>query len=264
MRNLLSLLFIVLFFSYSQREHSVDGIDYSVIVVSDSIVESDGKIIPVAVKIDYPNKNNQVSSNIRKLIIEDIQCWLLDFYIWSDHCVHDIPVELISDSLRSWIHNPNRDSFSKFLSIEVTSSGFEGISTIQRTSSWSSMMSEYSIDVKTGSLMVFEDVKNDPNFPALLLKQIREMKQDIIAHGIEYDESETTINFISLTVLPFNVNRLLCFCYIIDKYDNPYYITFPINELGLLADTQIRVFGKEGGIIAFRSSDTVKNIILDY
>jgi len=61
----LLLLSLALFSCHSQSERIVDGIDYSIITVSDSIVESDGKVTAIDVKIDYPQKINNESSNIR-------------------------------------------------------------------------------------------------------------------------------------------------------------------------------------------------------
>lgn len=227
MKNLL-LLFLAFFSCHSQSERIVDGIDYSTITVSDSIVESDGKVTAIDVKIDYPRKINIESCNIRKIIVYDIETWLENYRIMSDSSKYDIPVELISDSLRSWIHNPNRNRFTKSLIIEPLSSGIEGITTIRRCVN-SHHIIEYSIDVKSGSVLMFEDILGEQNIEGILLLYLRIMKQDIVNHGIEYDESK--IDTMVLTFVPFIVNQKIYVFYSEDKNGMPYYITIPIEEL---------------------------------
>ncbi len=231
------LLFVIVFLLSRislQAITIVDGITYQRLSLSDTIVGNDGKRTLLDIKVDYPIGSSMEDRNIREII---------GSYIFFDMAHGDVAVEIPAaefvDSLHCWIekrYGETIDSLS--IRVEAVVSGVEGITTIkfsnsrERHPSYSSFYNKIKKNVTQGIL----DVER---FESCILKQIRAQKSAIIDNGIEYFEPEDGIDWI-LFVCNFGiVDGNLLFFYHYDCDEKPYYISFPVEEVADLFNSQI-------------------------
>lgn len=230
-----TLLFILLacFFSCRQGKKIVDGIEYETVYVSDTLVQPESEDSLIIYKIDYPCGKDQESSNIREELVDDILFWTVNYAPFYESCERNIPIETLPDSLKSWIHNKYKNPNTNVMTIEVLPSGIEGISSFRRTNALDPISDDYSVDAKKGGTLFFNAISDEQRVDSLILKTARRQKDDIVAHGIKYDEDKIVndirhiIRFFSLCI----VNKEFLFFYDVGKDDKAYYITIPFHEI---------------------------------
>lgn len=230
-----TLLFILLacFFSCRQGKKIVDGIEYETVYVSDSLIQPESEDSLIIYKIDYPCEKEQESSNIREVLVDDFLFWTVNYTPFYESCERNIPIETLPDSLKSWIHNKYKNQNTKVMTVEVLPSGIEGISSFQRIINMDPISAAFSIDAKKGGTLFFNGISDEQRVDSLIIKAIRRQKDDIVAHGIKYDE-DTSVNDIkhSIRFFPlFIVNKEFLFFYDVGKDDKAYYITIPFHEI---------------------------------
>lgn len=230
-----TLFFILLacFFSCRQGKKIVDGIEYETVYVSDSLIQPESEDSLIIYKIDYPCEKDQESSNIREVLVDDFLFWTVNYTPFYESCERNIPLETLPDSLKSWIHNKYKNPITKVMTVEVLPSGIEGISSFQRIINMDPISAAFSIDAKKGGTLFFNGISDEQRLDSLIIKAIRRQKDDIVAHGIKYDE-DTSVNDIkhSIRFFPlFIVNKEFLFFYDVGKDDKAYYITIPFHEI---------------------------------
>ena len=232
MKTLL-FIFLACSFSCSQGKKIVDGIEYETVYVSDTLIQPESEDSLIIYKIDYPCGKDQESSNIREELVDDILFWTVNYTPFYETCERNIPIETLPDSLKSWIHNKYKNPNTNVMTVEVLPSGIEGISSFKRNFALDPIPAVFSIDAKKGGILCFNSVSDEQRVDSLILKATRRQKDDIVAHGIKYDEDKIVNNIRHIIrFFPlFIVNKEFLFFYSVGKDDQAYYITIPFHEI---------------------------------
>ena len=227
------LLLLVLCLSCRKNDViCIDNIEYEIIKDSGSVTLINGEIKEYELYVEYPIESTQASKYLRMEIIDDVDVWMFKGNKLSDKRAYDIPKEVLIDSLLYWIRNDVDNTRSKrLLSIKVLPSGVPGISSFQRTiDHYDPLMGtiSYSVDNKACTGINIYAFSYNNKFDDVLLQEIKRQREDIIKHGITYDESfQRVADIRSFGGIPVIIDGYACYSYDFEDY----YIKVPIKDI---------------------------------